>query len=119
MALHLFSGVGAIILGIFQLFFMPRGTPEHKKLGWYWGGLLAFLAVSSLWDFIGDGWLSTPGQVFALATFVLLPLAIWAARSGCIKLHKYSMISLFIITIGATIALTVIPGRLLNLWLLG
>lgn len=119
MAAHLFAGIGAIAIGVFQLFFMPRGTKEHKKLGWYWGMLLAFLAVSSLWDFVGDGWVSIPGQIFALATFVLLPLAIWAVRNGHVMLHKYSMIVLFVITVGATIALTVIPDRLLNTWFLG
>lgn len=119
MAAHLFAGIGAVAVGTFQLFFMPRGTKEHKKLGWFWAGLLAFLAVSALWDFVGDGWLSIPGHIFTLAAFIQLPLAIWAARNGHIKLHKISMTILFVITIGATIALTLGPGRLLNSWFFG
>ena len=30
-----FAGIGALTLGIFQVFFMPRGTKEHKKIGWW------------------------------------------------------------------------------------
>ena len=119
MAAHLFAGVGALALGIFQLFFMPRGTKEHKRLGWFWALFMAFLAVSALWDLLGDGWISIPGHIFTLATFILLPLAVWSVRNGKINLHKYSMIALVIISVGATIALTVVPGRLLNVWFLG
>jgi len=31
MAAHLFAGIGAIAIGIFQLFFMPRGTRNTKN----------------------------------------------------------------------------------------
>ena len=119
MAAHLFAGIGALVLGIFQMFFMPRGTKEHKKLGWYWAILMVFLAVSSLWDLIGDGWLSIPAHIFTAATFIFLPLAIWAARNGNIKLHKFSMTLLFSVLIAAFVALILVPGRLLNTWFLG
>ncbi len=33
MAAHLFAGISALTLGIFQVFFMPRGAKEHKKIG--------------------------------------------------------------------------------------
>ena len=73
---HLLAGVGALTLAIVQVHFMSRGSKDHKKLGWVWAALMAFLAVSSLWDLLGDGLLSIPAHVFTLATVIFLPLAI-------------------------------------------
>lgn len=119
MALHLFAGVGALALGIFQVFFMPRGGREHKKLGWYWAILMFSLAASSLWDLIGDGLLSIPAHAFTLATFIFLPMAIWAARNKKIKLHKTLMFVLFGVLVAAFAALVLAPGRLINMWFFG
>ena len=116
---HLIAGIGVLTLGILQVFFMPRGTREHKKVGWFWAVLMAFLAFSSLDDLAKDGWLSLPGHVFTLATFILLPLAIWAARTGRIRLHKFSMFALCGIVLAATYGLLAVPGRLFNVWFLG
>jgi|TARA_B110000208_G_scaffold2444_1_gene3227 uncharacterized membrane protein len=119
MAAHIFAGIGALTLGIFQVFFMPRGTKEHKKIGWYWALLMMFLALTSLYDLARNGWLSLPAHVFTLMTFILLPLAIWSARSGKIKTHKYCMFTLCGVLVAAFIALLLVPGRLLNIWFLG
>jgi uncharacterized membrane protein len=119
MAFHIFAGVGALTLGVVQVFFMPRGTKEHKKIGWIWAVLMLILAMTSLYDLIGDGWLSLPAHVFTVATFVLLPVAVWSARNKKIALHKYSMILLFSISILAFAALIAAPGRLFNVWFFG
>ena len=39
------AGVGALTLAIVQVHFMSRGSKDHKKLGWVWAALMAFLAT--------------------------------------------------------------------------
>ena len=81
--------------------------------------MIAFLAVSSLWDLFGNGLLSIPAHVFTLATVILLLLAIWAARTHRVVLRRKSMIALYVVLIAAFAALVAMPGRLFNPWVLG
>ena len=116
---HLLAGIGALTLAIVQVHFMSRGSKDHKKLGWVWAALMAFLAVSSLWDLLGNGLLSIPAHVFTLATVIFLPLAIWAARTHRVVLHRNAMIALYVVLIAAFAALVAVLGRLFNQWFLG
>ena len=81
--------------------------------------MIAFLAVSSLWDLLGNGLLSIPAHVFTLATVIFLLLAIWAARILRVVLRGNAMIALYVVLIAAFAALVAVPGRLFNPWVLG
>src|SRR5205814_8805961 len=46
--LHAFAAMTAFALGIVQ-FAAPKGTLPHRTIGWVWVGLMAAVAISSLW----------------------------------------------------------------------
>lgn len=118
LGIHFIAAIGALMLGIVQIFLIPRGTSEHKKIGRFWVALMAVVAFTSIFDLLGDGALSS-SHVFTVGIFILLPLSVWAARSRKIKIHKYGMITSFVILVVAFVALLAVPGRLLNQWFFG
>lgn len=117
MAIHLFAGFGVLFVGALQVFVIARGTKEHKTIGRIWVALMSIMVISSLWDFMQDGLISMPAQVFTAMTIILLPISIWAVRNQKIKLHKLTMFGAYFgVVIAAVIALIVVPGRLFNTW---
>ena len=59
MAAHIFAGIGALTLGIFQVFFMPRGTKEHKKNRMVLG-LADDVSRTDIAIRLGSQWLAKP-----------------------------------------------------------
>src|SRR5476649_1536444 len=78
--LHAFAALTAFALGVVQ-FAAPKGTLPHRTLGWIWVGLMALVAISSLWihqlRVIGP-W--SPIHLLSIFTPIMLVLGVLAAR---------------------------------------
>lgn len=114
--LHLATAASAALLGPFILL-RKKGDATHKMLGRTWAVLMLITAISS-------AFIRTPGagiagtgfsfiHIFTVWTLVNLPLGVWAARTGRVRMHRGMMTGLYI---GLLIAggFTFIPGRLLG-----
>ncbi|MGI1679637.1 MAG: DUF2306 domain-containing protein [Cellvibrionaceae bacterium] len=108
--LHLWSGIAAVIIGTIVML-MRKGTQKHRILGRIWVTLMLSLAISAL--FIKARGHFSMLHVFSVAVIIFLPAAIYAARKGKIKFHRYTMISVFsgLIIAGA---FTLLPYRILG-----
>jgi len=114
--LHLLAALFAFGLGTWVLA-MPKGTARHRLLGRVWMGLMAAVALSSfaipakLLAF-GAGF----GVIHLLSAFVLVAVAvaIWAARTGRVRVHRRWAIGLYAgALVGAGVG-ALVPGRVLS-----
>lgn len=120
--LHLGTLAPAFILGTYLLI-NRKGTPAHQLLGKLYMGLMLFTATVTLFmeAQVGPLFLNHFGYLHLLSLLVLrtVPLAYKAARRGNIKAHKRHMISLYIGALLLAGGFTLMPGRLMNMWLFG
>ena len=119
-ALHLFSALIALVLGIVVMR-RRKGTVNHKLLGWTWVVLMATAAISSA--FIRDYHLPniagyTPIHVFTAFVAVGLPMGIWRIRHGNVAGHRQVMTRMFFVACVVAGLFTLLPGRFLGdlLW---
>jgi uncharacterized membrane protein len=114
--IHLVSAGLALALG--SLLLMRRkGSTSHRALGWVWVVLMASVAVSSL--FIHSTTLPniagfTPIHLLTLMVIVMLPLAVYAARTHQVARHRKYMLGMFIGGLMIAGLFTLLPGRLLG-----
>ncbi|MGC6535174.1 MAG: DUF2306 domain-containing protein [Parvibaculales bacterium] len=107
--IHLGMAVAAIVIGVVNLA-ATKGTPQHKKLGWVWMGLMAFVTLSSLFiRELNDGSFSWIHGLTAWTMFCMV-VAIVAIRRGDVRTHAGFMTGTMI---GAVIAggFAMVPGR--------
>ena len=116
---HAIGAIGALALGIVQLA-APKGTVNHKVIGYTWAALMLWVATSSLWihmiRLIGP-W--SPIHLLSLLVLVSVPAALFAARKGRIATHKRAMQSLFFYALIVAGLFTLLPGRIMNQVLFG
>lgn len=117
--LHTAAAILALALTGAQLC-MPKGTRLHRWMGWSWILLMATAAISSL--FISTIKLWGPFSPIHL----LVPVTLYSlyegwrsARQRNIRQHKKTMLTLVIVALGITGALTLLPGRLMHEMLIG
>jgi uncharacterized membrane protein len=98
-----------------------KGTINHKRLGWFWVGLMSVVAVSSA--FIRDYGMPnvagyTPIHALTLFALVSLPRGIHHIRHGNVAAHRGVMKGLFIGGCIVAGLFTLVPGRFLGdlLW---
>lgn len=110
--LHLLAAVGSVALGGVILS-LRKGDARHRFMGWGWVVLMGATAGSSLFivGINGDVW----SLIHVMSGWVLLvlPVAIWAARTGRIVRHGRLMTGTFW---GASIvagSFAFLPGRLM------
>lgn len=115
--IHVTAVLPAIPLGGFLLL-APKGTPMHKTLGKVWVALMVTTALSAIF-------IKTSGSFSFIHIFI--PMTLWAsykliatARRGDMKGHKKEILSLYLgaLMIPGIVAFA-LPGRLMNVWLLG
>ena len=109
--IHLLMAVAAIVIGGVNLV-ATKGTPQHKKLGWIWMGLMAFVTLSSLFiRELNEGSFSWIHGLTAWTMFCMV-VAIVAIRRGDVRTHAGFMTGTMI---GAVIAglFALMPGRFL------
>lgn len=119
-ALHLFSALGALVLGG-VLLRGRKGTGAHRWLGWSWVLLMGTATVSSAFilNHRGPNLLGfTPIHLLTLLVAVALPAAVYAARRGRVSTHRKAMKSLYLGACVIAGAFTLLPGRFLGtlLW---
>ncbi|MBR0838498.1 DUF2306 domain-containing protein [Bradyrhizobium manausense] len=111
--LHAFAAMAAFVLGIVQ-FAAPKGTLPHRTLGWIWVALMAVVALSSFWihqiRLVGP---FSPIHLLSIFTLVMLPLAVWRARTHRVVAHRWTMIFLFTGALVVAGLFTLVPGRIM------
>jgi uncharacterized membrane protein len=117
--LHAFAAMAAFVLGLVQ-FAAPKGTLPHRTLGWIWVILMAAVAVSSFWihqiRLLGP-W--SPIHLLSIFTLVMLPLAVWRARTHRVADHRRIMILIFTGALVIAGLFTLVPGRIMHTVIFG
>jgi len=113
---HLATASAALVLGI-VIMTRRKGTGSHRVLGWAWAAAMGSTAVASA--FIRDYRMPnlfgyTPIHSLTLLVAVMLPLAIWFARSGRIPAHRRTMQGMFFGACVVAGLFTLLPGRFLG-----
>ena len=117
--LHAYCAFGALVLGSVQLL-RRKGSMSHRVTGYAWVALMLVIAVSSFWIHEIDQWNGfSLIHVLSGLTIVTVPLAVLAARSGNIRRHRITMLTLFWIALVVTGLFTLMPGRILHRVLFG
>ena len=117
--LHALAAASAFVLGIVQ-FASPKGTRPHRMLGWIWSGLMLGVALSSflITEVAGPGRFSWI-HLLSVFTLVMLPVAIWGARTGRISTHERVMKGLSLGGLVIAGAFTFVPPRILGRMVFG
>ncbi len=118
--LHLFSALGALILGV-VLYFLPKGVALHRLIGRIWMGLMLLAALSAFGlssNMIG--FYLSPLHGLAALTLYLIWRAYNYARKGQISAHRKAVWALFwgALVIPGIFAV-LLPGRFLNEFVVG
>lgn len=118
--IHFATIVPAFFLGAWQIFFSIKGWPLHRKLGSVYIGLMIVTAISAFFirapslpgmpTFRGF----TPIHLFIPVVFINVGLTLFALRTRRFKLHRATMMGLFISGIGIAGALAFMPGRVMH-----
>ena len=110
---HVAAALTSVVLGGYQLWRRPRGDARHRLLGRTWAVLLVWTAITSFWiRDINEGafsWL----HVLSVVTLVTVTLGVVNARRGHIQAHRGNMVGSWLGAVGAMLAATAIPGRMI------
>ena len=112
--------MAAFFLGAWQIFLSVKGSRPHRKLGTLYIGLMLVTAVAAF--FIRSPSLPgmpslrgfTPIHLFIPVVLVNVSLTLFALRTRRFKLHRATMMGLFISGIGIAGALAFTPGRVMH-----
>ena len=111
---HAIAALSAFVLGAVQLA-APKGTLPHRTLGWIWVTLMLLVALSSFWihqiRLVGP-W--SPIHLLSIFTLVMLPLAVWKARTHQVTAHRRIMIFIFLGALVIAGLFTLVPGRVMH-----
>lgn len=111
---HALAAIAAFILFQIQLV-LPKGTPLHRILGYVCVALVAAVALSSFWIHTIKTWGDwSPIHLLSILTLANLPYAVWRARVGDIRAHRYAMIGMFIGALVIAGGFTLLPGRIMH-----
>ncbi|MHC2619143.1 putative membrane protein [Bradyrhizobium huanghuaihaiense] len=112
--LHAFAAMAAFVLGLVQ-FSAPKGTLPHRTIGWIWVVLMLVVAASSFWihqiRLVGP---FSPIHLLSIFTLVVLPLAVWRARTHRVADHRRMMILIFAGALVVAGLFTLVPGRVMH-----
>lgn len=115
--IHVATVVPAVPLGGFLLL-APKGTALHKRLGKLWLVLMLITATSAIFIQSSGGF--SPIHIFVPITFHAAWKVVSTARKGDIAAHKKHLVITYLAALMIPgIASFAIPGRLMNVLLLG
>src|SRR3954451_17333830 len=111
-AAHAVGATLALLLGGYLVVRRPKGDRLHRRLGPIWVTTMYWVALSSF----GIKEL-TPGHfswIHGLSawTIVSLTVAVWAARTGRVRTHQLYVVGSYLGLVGAGLAATAFPVRL-------
>lgn len=111
--IHLYGALAAIVLGA-VLMVVRKGRAFHRAAGWTWAVLVAQVAGSSIFitELNRGRWSLL--HLFTGWTFLVLPLALVAARRHSVARHRRMMMGLFYGGFAINLLVAFIPGR--TLW---
>lgn len=111
--IHLYCALAAIVLGA-VLMVVRKGRTFHRTAGWTWAALVFAVAGSSVFitDLNKGHWSLL--HLFTGWTFIILPLALLAARRHSVARHRRMMMGLFYGGFAINLLIAFIPGR--TLW---
>lgn len=112
--LHLLTVLPAFVLGTWLILASRKGSPAHRLVGVIYMVLMAVTALVS----IAVRSIQPPAlsviHLFVPLTLGSIAVAIWAARTGRISLHRRAMHGLYVGGLLVAGAFTFMPGRLLH-----
>ena len=118
--IHVATVFAAFVLGAWQIFLSTKGARPHRTLGSFYIGLMLVTAVAAFFvrapnlpgmpSFRGF----TPIHLFIPVVLVNVTLTLFALRTRRYKLHRATMMGLFISGIGIAGALAFTPGRIMH-----
>ena len=121
--LHVFTVVPAFFLGTWLIFFSRKGARRHRAVGYVYLSLMTITAITVLWihqipaiDIVyGFG----PIHIFSLVTLSGVVGALRGAWTQNIKMHRRSMLGVYIggLLIAGTFAF--LPGRIMHAMVFG
>jgi len=116
--LHVFTVVPAFFLGTWLIFFSRKGARRHRAVGYVYLTLMTVTAIAALWihqipaiDIVyGFG----PIHIFSIVTLSGVVGALRGAWTHNIKMHRRSMLGVYIggLLIAGTFAF--LPGRIMH-----
>ena len=111
--LHVAAALAAIVTGAIVLW-RRKGGGWHRALGRLWVAAMLATAISAFW--INDIRLwgaFSPLHIFSVLVPVNLAVAVWAARTGRIALHRNTMRGTYVGALGVAGTFALLPGRML------
>lgn len=117
---HIVVALLALALGALQLA-LPKGDRRHRMMGYAWCTLMGAIAVSGLMVQLDPGHVTLihmASSAFAVADLILLPIVIYAGRTGRRRLHRAAALGMLACLLNAG-ALAFIPQRAVGALILG
>ena len=121
--LHVFTVVPAFFLGTWLIFFSAKGARRHRAIGYVYLALMTVTAIAALFihqipaiDLVyGFG----PIHIFSIVTLSGVVGALRGAWTHNIKMHRSSMLGVYIggLLIAGTFAF--LPGRIMHAMVFG
>lgn len=110
---HALAAFAALVLGAFQLA-LKKGGRRHVYLGYLWAGLMFYIALSGLFIHELRVWgRFSPIHLLSFGTMIGVIVAIYRARKGQYRHHKYAMILTYAMALVITFFFTFWPGRVM------
>jgi uncharacterized membrane protein len=108
--IHLAAALGALVLGG-VLMSQRKGRTFHRIAGWVWVCLVSVTAGATLFiTSLNHGHWSIL-HLFTAWTFLILPIAVIAAKRHSVQRHRRSMMGLFYGGFAINLLFAFIPGR--------
>src|SRR5689334_12787697 len=115
---HVSTVVPAFVLGSYQIFLSRKGSPFHRALGYVYLGLMTVTSIAALFihalmpngPFLGF----SPIHLLVALTLFGVVGALRGAWAHDIRLHRGSMIAVYVGGLLIAGSLTLLPGRLMH-----
>lgn len=111
--LHVFSAVGALLIGSIQMF-APKGNLPHRTLGTLFVVLMASAAISAIFIRQINGGNFSFIHIFVPLTIIGVFRLVLSARRGDRRGHRSQVMGLFYGALIIPGLLSFIPGRLMH-----
>jgi len=114
--LHLLTIMIALVLTPVMLM-RPRGTRQHRQIGWVWMLAMFFSAAESLFVRVTQPGHFSPIHLLSILVMVAVPRAIWAAKTHRTAAHRATIRGIVLGSLLIAGFFTFPFGRLLGTWL--
>jgi uncharacterized membrane protein len=120
--IHVATVAPAFLLGTWQIFFSTKGAPFHRALGYVYLTLMTITAIAALFIHqinpngpLGFSFI----HIFSAVTLFGVFGAIYGAKTHNIRMHRGSMLGVYIGGILIAGAFTLLPGRIMHAVIFG